>query len=704
MSAKSNKVISGDSKFPYLSKEISWLSFNGRILQEAMDPSVPLLERIKFLGIFSSNLDEFFRVRVAVLSRLMRFGKSAVDEYGLSPGDVLKQVQAITIRQNKIFEEAYQDILTELAQRDIYIINERQLTEHQKFYVKSYFRSHVRPKLMPIMIDQVKSLPILRDQSIYLAIALTKKKNPSNKRYALMELPQNLPSRFVELPREKKEQYLMLVDDVVRSGLNDIFGVFGYKTFDAYTIKLTRDAELDMDDDTWDSYPKKIAKSLKQRKGGKPVRFIYDAAMPQELLTLLSRKLHLGKSAILVAGGRYHNFRDFMSFPELDTKGLRYPAMEALSHPSINRQERLHKSIRQRDVLIHFPYHSFEYVIDFLREASIDPKVSSIRITIYRAARNSNVLNALINAARNGKEVTAVLELQARFDEEANISWGNMLSEEGVRVIYGVPGLKVHAKLCLISRREKEETVRYAIVGTGNFNEETARIYFDHCLFTSDRKITREVLEIFKFYETNYRISHFKQLLVAPFDLRKKLLRLIKNEIKIAGKKQDAFITIKLNNLVDPEMIQYLYKASQAGVKIRLIVRSMFSLLPGVPGVSENIEAIRIVDRYLEHSRIFVFGNGGKPKYYIGSADLMPRNLDRRVEALVPINDPGLQSELKAALDMQWQDNAKATVMDNKGENKKRDKGASPEFRSQSEIYRYLGSWPQIPFTEPESK
>lgn len=704
MSAKFNSVISGDSKFPYLSKEISWLSFNGRILQEAMDSSVPLLERIKFLGIFSSNLDEFFRVRVAVLSRLMRFGKGTVDEYGLSPADILKQVQAITIRQNKIFEEAYQDILTELAQRDIYIINERQLTEQQKLYVKSYFRSYIRPKLMPIMIDQVKSLPILRDQSIYLAIALTKKKNPNTKRYALMELPQNLPSRFVELPREKKEQYLMLMDDVVRFGLNDIFGVFGYKTFDAYTIKLTRDAELDMDDDTWDSYPKKISKSLKQRKGGKPVRFIYDVAMPQELLTLLSRKLHLGKSAILVAGGRYHNFRDFMSFPELDTKGLRYPAMEALSHPSINRQERLHKSIRQRDVLIHFPYHSFDYVIDFLREASIDPKVSSIRITIYRAARNSNVLNALINAARNGKEVTAVLELQARFDEEANISWGNMLSEEGVRVIYGVPGLKVHAKLCLISRREKEDTVRYAVIGTGNFNEETARIYFDHCLFTSDRKITREVLEIFKFYETNYRVSHFKQLLVAPFDLRKKLLRLIKNEIKIAGKKQEAFITLKVNNLVDPEMIEYLYKASRAGVKVRLIVRSMFSLLPGVPGVSENIEAIRIVDRYLEHSRIFVFGNGGKPKYFIGSADLMPRNLDRRVEALVPISDPGLQAELKTVLDMQWQDNIKATVMDNKGENKKRDKGTTPEFRSQSEISRFLGSWPQVPFKEPESQ
>lgn len=669
-----------------------------------MDPSVPLLERIKFLGIFSSNLDEFFRVRVAGLTRLIQFGEATLDEYGQSPQSVLEQVQAITIKQNKIFEEAYQDILTELAQRDIFIVNERQLTEEQKSYVKNYFRAYVRPKLMPIMIDQLKSLPNLRDQSIYLAISLTKKKRPGVKKFALIELPQNLPSRFVELPREKKEQYLMLVDDVVRFGLNDIFGVFAYKSIEAYTMKLTRDAELDMDDDMWDSYPKKIAKSLKQRKGGRPVRFIYDAAIPSELLSILTKKLRLGRSAILLAGGRYHNFRDFMAFPDLNTKGLRYPAMEALSHPSINRKERLHKSIRQRDILINLPYHSFDYVIDFLREASIDPKVVAIRLTIYRAARNSSVLNALINAARNGKEVTAVLELQARFDEEANISWGNMLAEEGVRVIYGVPGLKVHAKLGLITRREKNDNVRYAIIGTGNFNEETARIYFDQYFFTSDRKITREVLEVFKFYETNYRISNFKQLLVAPFDLRRKLIRLIKAEIKNANKKQEAYINIKVNNLVDPEIIEQLYKAGQAGVRVKLIVRSMCSLVPGVAGVSDNIEAIRIVDRYLEHSRIFVFCNGGNPKYFIGSADLMPRNLDRRVEALVPITDRGLEQELKNILDIQWRDNVKATLIDANGENVRPSKGQAQEYRSQGEIYRYLGSWPQQAFSDLEEK
>ncbi len=671
------------------------MSFNERILEEAMDTSVPLLERIKFLGIFSSNLDEFFRVRVAGLTRLTQYGAKSLEDFGAAPEEVLKQVEAIAIRQNKIFEEAYQDILAELAQRDIFIINERQLTEEQSVFVKNYFRNFVRPKLMPIVLDQVKSLPNLRDQSIYLAICLTKKKQPKSKKYSLIELPPDLPSRFVELPKERKEQYLMLVDDVIRFGLNDVFGVFGYKSYDAYTIKLTRDAELDMDDDMWDSYPRKIAKSLKQRKGGKPIRFIYDAAMPEELLSLLTRKLRLGKSAILLAGGRYHNFRDFMHFPDLNTKGLRYPAMETLSHPGINRQERMHKSIREKDVLIHFPYHSFDHVIDFLRESSIDPKVVSVRLTIYRAARNSSVLNALINAARNGKEVTAVLELQARFDEEANISWGNRLAEEGVRVIYGVPGLKVHAKLGLITRREKEENVRYAIIGTGNFNEETAKIYIDHFLFTHDRKITREVLEIFKFYETNYRVTSFKHLMVAPFDLRKKLIRLIKTEIKNARKKQEAYITIKINNLVDQEIIECLYKASQAGVKIRLIVRSMFSLVPGIAGISDNIEAIRIVDRFLEHSRIFVFCNGGKPKYYIGSADLMPRNLDRRVESLTPINDPGLQEELKTVLEMQWRDNAKARLIGPNGENKKRRIDERQEFRSQWEVYRYLGSWPQ---------
>jgi len=669
-----------------------------------MDASVPLLERIKFLGIFSSNLDEFFRVRVAVLNRLIQFGGSFIDEGGASPREVLKQVEAIAIKQNKVFEEAYQEILTELAQRDIFILNEKQLTEEQSIFVKNYFRINVRPKLMPIMIDQVKNLPNLRDQSIYLAISLVKQKDPNTKRYALIELPPDLPSRFVELPRERNEQYLMLVDDVIRLGLHDIFGVFGYKSYAAFTMKLTRDAELDMDDDMWDSYPKKIAKSLKQRKGGKPVRFIYDSAMPHDLLALLARKLHLGKSAILLAGGRYHNFRDFMAFPDLNTKGLRYPAMETLSHPSINRQGRMHKSVRERDILIHLPYHSFEYVIDFLREASIDPKVVSIRLTIYRAARNSSVLNALINAARNGKDVTAVLELQARFDEEANISWGHRLTDEGVRVIYGVPGLKVHAKFGLITRREKNENVRYAIIGTGNFNEETARIYIDHFLFTSDRKITREVLEVFKFYETNYRVSHFEHLLVAPFDLRKKLIRLIKTEIKNAHKGQEAYITIKVNNLVDPEIIEFLYNASRAGVKVKLIVRSMFSLVPGIAGVSDNIQAIRIVDRYLEHSRIFAFGNGGKAKYFIGSADLMPRNLDRRVEALVPITAAGLQQELKNVLDMQWRDNVKASLLDAKGENRRLKTDGAPEFRSQWEIYRYLGSWPQQQFISAGQK
>jgi polyphosphate kinase len=691
-----SKFQNSDAKFPYLPKEISWMSFNERILKEARDVNVPLLERIKFMGIFSSNQDEFFRVRVALLTRLVEYGEGLADEYGGPAEDILKQVQLKAMSQNKLFEETYQDILAELAQRNIYIINERQLTEEQKTFVRSYFRRFVRPKLMPIMLDQVGPLENLKDQSIYLALSLTKKKDPKVKKYSLIELPQELPSRFVELPRDRNDQYLMLVDDVVRFGLNDIFGAFGFKSYEAYTIKLTRDAELDMDHDMWDSFPKKIAKSLKQRKGGMPVRFIYDAAMPEALLALLTKKLRLGKSAILLAGGRYHNFRDFMSFPNLNTKGLQYPAMEVLTHPGIDRHERLHKSVRRRDILIHCPYQNFDYIIDFLREASIDPKVQSIRLTIYRAAKNSSVLNALINAARNGKEVTVVLELQARFDEEANISWGNRLTEEGVRVIYGVPGLKVHAKLGLITRREKSESVRYAMIGTGNFNEETAKFYFDHYLLTDDKRITKDVYEIFKFYETNYRLSHFKELLVAPFDMRKKILRLIKAETKNARKKQEAWIFIKVNNLVDPGIIENLYKASQAGVKIKLIVRSMFSLVPGIPGISDNIEAIRIVDRYLEHSRIFSFCNGSKPKYYIGSADLMARNLDNRVEALTPIYDEGINAELQSILDMQWQDNVAARKIGSKGENLKREKAGAQDFRSQQGIYRYLGSWPQL--------
>ncbi|MGH8015691.1 MAG: polyphosphate kinase 1, partial [Candidatus Zixiibacteriota bacterium] len=535
-------------KFPYLNKEISWLSFNERILEEARDITVPLLERIRFLGIFSSNLDEFFRVRVAVLNRLYRIGGNARDESGERVSDILKKIEAIIIKQNKAFEEAYQDILTDLAQHDIFIINEKQLTDEQSIFVKNYFRTQVRPKLMPIMFDQVKKLPFLKDQSIYLAVALNRKKEPEKTNYALIEMPADIQSRFVELPRERKDRSLMLLDDVIRFGLDDIFGVFGYKVFGAYTIKLTRDAELEMDNDLWDSYPKKIAKSLKGRKGGKPVRFIYDAAMPQALLSLLTQKLRLGKAAILLAGGRYHNFRDFMNFPDFNLKTLKYPAMEPLSHPGINRDERLLRSIRERDVLIHFPYHSFGYVIDFLREASIDPKVVSMHITIYRVARNSNVLNALINAVRNGKEVSVVLELQARFDEETNIAWGNRLADEGVKVIYGVPGLKVHAKLALLVRREKKQNVRYAIIGTGNFNEDTAQSYLDHCLITKDKQITKEVHDVFKFYDSNYQVSKSDHLLVAPFNLRKQLIQLIKTEIANAQKNRPAYITIKINN------------------------------------------------------------------------------------------------------------------------------------------------------------
>lgn len=682
-------------KFPYLNKEISWLSFNERILDEARDRSVPLLERIKFLGIFSSNLDEFFRVRVATLNRLVQYGGNARDASGDAASQILKKIESIIIRQNKAYEEAYQDILTDLAAKDIYIINEKQLTDEQSIFVKNYFRMNVRPNLMPIMLDVVKKLPLLRDQSIYLAIALGKNGDSKNCKYALMEMPSDLNSRFVELPRSNKDRYLMLIDDVIRFGLDSIFGVFGFQSFGAYTIKLTRDAELEMDNDVWDSYPKKIAKSLRGRKVGKLVRFIYDSAMPKELLQLLTKRLRLGKSAILLAGGRYHNFKDFMNFPGFDLKELKYPAMEPLSHPELNRQERLVKSIRKKDVLMNFPFHSFGYVIDFLREASIDPKVTAIRLTIYRAARNSSVLNSLINAARNGKDVSVVLELQARFDEEANISWGDRLSDEGVKVIYGVPGLKVHAKLGLVVRREKRQLVRYAMIGTGNFNEDTGKLYIDHCLFTKEKKITKEVHDIFKFYETNYNVSTFKNLLVSPFNMRKRMIQMIKTETAHAQKNQEAYIFIKVNNLVDPEIIRHLYQASQAGVKIRLIVRSMFSLVPGIPGISENIEAIRIVDRFLEHTRVFIFCNGGKPRYYIGSADLMPRNLDRRVEVLTPVTDPALQKELGTSVDIQWRDNVKARRIGSKGENIKIDSFNSGEFRSQVEIYRYLGSWPQ---------
>ncbi len=673
----------------YIPKEISWLSFNERVLQEAENKEVPLLERFNFLGIYSNNLDEYFRVRVATLKRLSLFGSKSKTILGYSPKATLKKIQEIVLEQNERFEETYSDLLRELRKHKIHFVNEQQLDATQAEYVKNYFHKHVRTRLMPLILTKEHKLPNLTDDAIYFAIML-RNSATDKKRYALLEIPpSNILPRFIQLPEKNGIRYVIFLDDVIRSGLNEIFYILQFDDLTAYTVKLTKDAELDIADDISESYIDKLSKSLQQRRKGTPVRFVYDRNMPPELLKILTKKMSLGPDDVQIPGDRYHNFKDFMKFIEMEKEGLSYQKLTPVRHRDIHYGKSILSVIKKKDILFFFPYNPFDHFIDLLREASIDPYVTSIQITLYRLARNSSVINALMNAARNGKSVTTVVELQARFDEEANILWGNKLLDEGVKVIYGVPGLKVHSKLCLITRVKGEVTQRYAAVGTGNFNEETARVYTDHLLLTSDKKITNEVLKAFNFFVANYRKDKFYHLLISPFGLRNKLAILIENEMKNAHAGKEAYIYIKINNLTDDDIISKLYLAGNAGVKIRLIVRGMLSLVPGVKGVSANIRAIGIVDRFLEHSRFMIFSNGGDELVYITSADIMPRNLDRRIEVTCPVWDPALKKEITDIFDIQWNDNVKARLYDETQSNRLVRSGSTP-VRSQIDIHGYI--------------
>ena len=672
----------------YIPKEISWLSFNERVLQEAENTETPLIERFKFLGIYSNNLDEYFRVRVATLRRLAQFGQKAKDIIGYSPKSTLKTIQEIVIKQNLKYEKIYTNLIKELATHNIYIINERQLNQEQTEFVANYFHKEVRNRLMPFMIEKNSTLPNLTDDAIYLAAYLHKKEF-EKKRYTLLEIPTNVLPRFIRLPGKKDEKYIILLDDIIRFGLKDIFFIFDFDEISAYTIKVTKDSELEIADDISESYIDKLSKSLQQRKKGSPVRFIYDRDMPKDMLKIITDKLNINANDAIIPGNRYHNFKDFMNFPNLGIDKFYYKEFPAITHRDINQGKSVLSVIKKKDLMLYFPYQPFDHFIDMLREASIDPLVESIQITLYRLARNSSVINALLNAVRNGKQVTTIVELQARFDEEANIIWGNKLLDEGVKVIYGVPGLKVHSKLCLITRVRNNITERYAAVGTGNFNEYTARIYTDHLLLTSNKKITNEVFKVFNFFNINYKKNNFYHLVLSPFTFRNKVSQMIENEIRNAKKGKKAYIYMKFNNLTDTEIIKQLYEASNAGVKIKLIVRGMFSLVPQVPKRSENIKAIGIVDRFLEHSRYMIFCNGGNEEVFISSADLMPRNIDHRLEVTCPVFDKNIKEEIKDIFNIQWKDNVKARVFDATQSNEfvKSDKH---KIRSQIEIYNYI--------------
>ncbi len=675
----------------FINREISWLSFNGRVLQEAEDPNTPLFERIRFIGIFSNNLDEFFRVRVATVQRMVDLGKDEENLLGeMTPDELHNKIQEIVNEQQQKVYHILSDILKEMKANNIFVIDETELTAKQGKFVRKYFYDKVLPNLVPIMLGKNK-FPYLRDRSAYLAVKLWKKEDPEDFAYSLIRIPGRSVSRFLVLPEEDGKKFVMMLDDVIRYCLFDIFFYFDYDMHEAYSIKITRDAELDLDDDISKSLIEKMSTSLKKRKKGKPVQLLYDRYMPDDLYQFLLKKMKLNIGDT-VEGGHYHNHKDFMNFPEIGKKKHYYTKLPSFRHKDLPPFTSLLKVIRQKDIMLHYPYQTFNHFTDFLREAAIDPQVKEIGLTIYRVAAQSRVVNALLNAVRNGKTVTVVIELQARFDEEANIFWSNKLQEEGANVINGVPGMKVHSKLAWVKREEDNKMRNYAYIGTGNFHEGTAGVYADEGLFTADPNLANEVEKIFDFFKQNYKHYNYEHLVVSPFSMRKHFEKNINDEIKLAKHGKPAWMILKMNSLIDPGMMKKIYEAAQAGVKIKIIVRGIFGLKVGINGYSENITAISIVDKYLEHSRIFLFGAGGEEKMYIASADWMPRNLNRRIEVACPIYDKDIKSELKEMLEIQLKDNSKARILDPDLSNEYSKANPDKKYRAQEDYYNYIKS------------
>jgi polyphosphate kinase len=675
----------------YINRELSWLSFNGRVLQEAADPLVPLIERLKFLGIFSNNMDEFYKVRVATIKRMidLKLGNKNPEEE--RPEKLLAKILEKVIKLQQQFEKIYTELLIELEKQNIFIINEKQLNPEQVVFVKDFFVEKVQPALSPIMLRNLSRFPYLRDKSIYLITKLSKKTPKSLYEYALIELPTAVVPRFIELPQIDDKKYIILLDDVVRFNLSEIFAIFDYDIFEAYTIKLTRDAELDIDNDLSKSFLEKIQKGVSGRKKGQPVRFVYDQSMPRDILKYLKDELEFDQSDSMIPGGRYHNFKDFISFPKIGGPELQNAPAPPLSHPEFTENQSIISKVQEKDILLHYPYQKFSHFINLIREAAINPDVKSIKITLYRVAANSKIINALINAARNEKEVTAIVELQARFDEKSNIYWAQNLQEAGVKVLFGIPGLKVHSKLLLITFSDKKKD-NIAAICTGNFHEGNANVYTDLSLLTAHKKISSEVYKVFDYFENTYKFPEYHHLLVSPQYMRNKIETMIEKEIKNAKAGLPAYIILKINNLVDQEMIDKLYKAGKNGVSIKLIIRGICALKPGVPGLSDNIEAVSIVDRNLEHSRVFIFANAGDEKIYISSADWMTRNLDNRVEVATPIYDPDLKNQIKNFINIQLSDNVKARIVDHcQGNVYLKDDSHKP-VRAQVEIYKYYAN------------
>jgi polyphosphate kinase len=676
-------------------RDISWLAFNSRVLQEAADSSVPLRERVKFLGIFSNNLDEFFRVRVAALNRMKEFsGKGKLNMHmETAPQKILDQIQDMVLVQQDRFDEIWKNINAEMVQEKIFLVTEKELNKEQQKFVQNYFEEEARPNIIPLMIQSIPQFPYLREKSIYLGVVLSRKAGSSEeKKYALIEIPTRVLGRFLILPSPAAdEHHIILLEDVIRYNLKSIFSYFGYDRYRSWVFKVTKDAEIDIDNDLSTTLIEKIEKGLRNRRKGKFVRFVFDKEMDPDLLNFLIRGLSLAKKGNVIAGGRIHNFRHFMEFPDVfPRKGQR---KKPFLPPLLGKSHRITDIVLEQDLMLHFPYHSFNPVIDMLREAAIDPDVTSIKITCYRLAPNSKVINALINAVRNGKQVTAMMEFRARFDEEANLEWKERLEEEGVKVIDIIPNMKVHAKLCIIRKKSGQRSIHYGFVSTGNLNEKTATMYGDHCLLTSNRNIMADVNRMFTYMEKWKNglgpLKACKTLIPCPIMLRKELYRMINAEIKAVKNKKNASIILKINSLSDQELIYKLYEAARAGVEIKLIVRGIFCMLPENKKFKKQVTAISILDEYLEHARVFIFHNQGKEKVYISSADWMVRNMDHRVEATCPVTDADIRKELKDILNIQLADNVKARWLDNGLQNKYK-KNLSKKIRSQIEIYQYL--------------
>ncbi|WP_396198862.1 polyphosphate kinase 1 [Flavobacterium sp.] len=684
---------------PYIDREKSWLAFNARVLQEAADENVPLLDRLRFLGIFSNNLDEFFRVRYAAIRRMTLEKIDTKPMLGdISAEQLLKDITEIVIEHQSESLRILNDIEKKLEKQGIYIINEKQINKDQETFIKDFFIQKVSPELVTIMLNDLVEFPLIKDTSGYLAVKLVMNKNKSGLisqllndkeiRYAIVEIPKTI-NRFVVLPSNSDKQYIILLDDVIRYSLDHIFNIFDYESIDAHMIKITRDAQLEFDSDLSKSLIEKISYSVKERRVGEPVRFVYDQAIEKDTLEFFLNRMKIDSSDSIIPGGRYHNRRDYMDFPNLGRYDLLYKQNMPLPIQGLSLDGSMLQSIKEKDYLLHAPYQSFSYVIRFLREAALDPKVQSIKITLYRLSKNSQIVSSLINAAKNGKKVTVQIELQARFDEASNISYAEQMQEEGINLIFGVKGLKVHSKICLVERLEDDEIKRYGFVSTGNFSESSAKIYTDVTLFTSDSKILKDMSKVFEFFEVNYRVHRYKHLIVSPHYTRSRFVKLIDREIKNASEGKPAYINLKMNSLSDYKMIDKLYEASNAGVKIKLIIRGICCLVPGLKNYSENIEAISIVDNYLEHSRVFIFGNNNNPEVFISSADFMTRNIDARVEVTCPIYDEEIKQDLIDTFGIGWKANVKARLHSDKFENLYRKRGEDKVFRAQQEMYKH---------------